>query len=123
MEFTLQLLLGFVAAICLSGGLNLLIKGSSSFLPDSVPPQKTLDNLFRFLSGIYIGMGILLIWVVFNIQEQNTILYFLGLIVLFSGLGRLYSTLKVGLGGTYLTFVMLLEIVLGISIMTLQYFR
>ena len=123
MEFTLQLLLGFVAAICLSGGLNLLIKGSSSFLPKTVPPQIVLDNLFRFLSGIYFGMGFLLIWVVFNIQEQNTILYFLGLIVLFSGLGRLYSTLKVGLGGTYLTFVMLLEIVLGISIMTLQYFR
>jgi hypothetical protein len=58
MEISLQILLGLVSLICLSGGMNLLIKGSGSFMPESIPPQKVLDILFRFLSGIYFSMGI-----------------------------------------------------------------
>ena len=123
MDLTLQILLGIVSLICLSGGLNLLIKGAGSFLPDSLPTPPYLDNLFRFLSGIYFGLGFLLAWVVFNVHQTNHLIYFIGIVVSFSGLGRLYSKIKVGSAGKYTENIMLFEIVLGIGIVLLQYFR
>ena len=123
MEVTLRILLGIVSLICILGGANLLIKGTSSFLPDTIPPQRILDNLFRFLSGIYFGLGFLMTWVVFKFQEINNLIYFIGIVVICSGLGRLYSRIKLGSAGKYFNFMMIFEIILGITIALLQYFR
>jgi hypothetical protein len=123
MEVVLRILLGIVSLICLLGGMNLLIKGAGSFLPETVLPQPILDNLFRFLSGIYFSLGFLMAWVVFHFHELNDLIYFIGLVVIFSGLGRLYSRIKVGHAGKYFDYIMLFEIILGISIMSLQYSR
>jgi hypothetical protein len=122
MELTLQILLSIVSLICLLGGMNLLIKGAGYFLPGTNTPQR-LDNLFRFLSGIYFGVGFLMTWVVFNFHKLNDLIYFIGLVVIFSGLGRLYSRIKVGSAGKYFDYIMVFEIILGISIILLQYFR
>lgn len=123
MELLLQILLGIVSLICLLGGLNLLLKGAIFFLPKTIPTQQVIDNLFRFLSGIYFGLGILMTWVVFNFHKINDLVYFIGIVVIFSGLGRVYSRLKVGSAGKYFNFIMVFEIILGISIILLQYFR
>ena len=103
--------------------LELLIKGAGSFLPETVPTPPVLDNLFRFLSGIYFGLGFLMTWVVFNLHEIKDLIYFIGIVVIFSGLGRLYSRIKVGSGGKYLNFIMFFEIILGMMIILLEYFR
>ena len=123
MVLSLQVLLGLVSLICLIGGLNLLIKGAGSFLPETSPTPPVLDNLFRFLSGIYFGLGFLMMWVVFNLHKINDLIYFIGIVVIFSGLGRLYSRIKVGSGGKYLNFIMFFEIILGMIIILLEYFR
>jgi len=123
MEIALQILLGIVSLICLLGGLNLLIKGAGYFLPETTPPQRILDNLMRFLSGIYFSLGFLVAWVVFNLAEINELIYFIGIVVIFSGLGRLYSRIKVGSAGKYFDFIMIFEILLEIGIIILQYFR
>ena len=123
MEVTLRILLGIVSLICILGGANLLIKGTSSFLPDTIPPQRILDNLFRFLSGIYFGLGFLMTWVVFKFQEINNLIYFIAIVVICSGLGRLYSRIKLGSAGKYFDLMMIFEIILGITIALLQYFR
>jgi len=123
METTLQIILGIIALICFLGGVNLLTKGAQYFLPKETPPQIILDNVLRFLSGIYLGMGFLCSWAVIKIAEINDLVYLLGIIVLFSGLGRLYSRIKTGSGNAYLTFAMLLEFILAASLILLQYFR
>lgn len=123
MELALQLLLGITAMICFLGGLNLIIKGAHHFLPNEIPPQRILDNLFRFLSGIYFSMSFLLAWAVFNIQEINDLVYLLGLPIFFSGLGRLYSRIKVGSAGNYFDIIMAFEILLGLSVIILQSLR
>ena len=123
MELSLQILLGIVSLICLLGGINLLSKGANSFLPKSIPTQPILDNLFRFLSGIYFGLGFLITWVVLNLHQISHLIYFIGIVVIFSGLGRLYSRIKVGSAGKYFDYMMVFEIILGISIVLLQYFR
>lgn len=123
MELFLQLLLGAVSLICLSGGLNLLVKGAGSFLPTDTPVPRTLDDLFRFLSGIYFGLGILMAWVVFNFHNVHGLIYCIGIVVVFSGLGRWYSRIKVGSAGKYFDYIMVVEIALGMSIVLLQYLR
>lgn len=123
METALQVLLGLVTLICLAGGMNLLIKGANSFLPEAIPRQRVVDNLFRFLSGIYFGLGFLMAWVVFNLHGLDDLIYYIGVVVICSGLGRLYSRIKVGSAGTYFDIIMLVEIVLGVSIVMLQYLR
>lgn len=123
MELALQIILGMVALICLLGGFNLLTKGAKSFLPETVSTPPILDNLFRFLSGIYFSLGFLMAWVVFHTQEVGNLIYYIGIVVVFSGLGRLYSRSKVGTAGKYFDNIMAFEIVLGIGIILLQYFR
>ncbi len=123
MDLFLQILLGIVSLICLLGGLNLLLKGANYFLPKTIPPQRILDNLLRFLSGIYFGLGILMTWVVFNFNKIDDLIFCIGIVVVFSGLGRLYSRIKVGSAGKYFDYIMVFEIILGFGIILLQYFR
>ncbi len=123
MELTLQILLGIVALICFAGGMNLLLKGVTYYLPSTTPPQAILDNLFRFLSGIYLGMGFLTAWVALNIHGITDLIYFLGFVVICSGSGRFYSRLKMGSAGGYFDFIMVAEVILGMSIILVQLFR
>jgi hypothetical protein len=120
-ELALKIILGIITAICFLGGLNLMTKGAKSFLPETLPPQPRLDNLFRFLSGIYFALGFLMLWVTIQSSGAADLLYFIGVIVFFSGVGRLYSRLKVGSAGTYYDSMMILEFVLGLSIILLNY--
>ncbi|MEO6832807.1 MAG: DUF4345 domain-containing protein [Chitinophagaceae bacterium] len=123
MEIALRILLSLVALICLLGGTNLLLKGTVSFLPEGTPPQRVLDNLLRFLSGIYFSLGFLMAWVVFHLPQETELIYFIGLVVIFSGLGRLYSRIKVGSAGKYFDFIMVFEMVLGLVIVGLEWMR
>ncbi|MFT3822834.1 MAG: DUF4345 domain-containing protein [Chitinophagaceae bacterium] len=123
MERSLQIILGILSLICLAGGTNFLVKGAGAYLPKTTPPQPVLDNIFRFLSGIYFGITFLLIWSIFHITEINTLIYLVGLIVICAGLGRLYSVIKVGSAGKNLYYIMILEIVVGLTMIILQYFR
>lgn len=123
MELTLSVLLGVLTLICFLGGANILIKGAGNFLPKEVTPPPVLDNLLRFLSGIYFGFGFLLVWSIINLQEIQELVYFIGVIVVFSGLGRFYSRLKVGSAGRYFDTIMIVEILLGITLIVLEFFR
>ena len=123
MEISLRILLGIVAAICFLGGINLLLKGAMKFLPKDTPPQLVLDNLVRFLAGIYFASGFLFTYATINTSALGTMIYIFGITVIFSGLGRAYSRFKIGSAGKYFDFIMILEIILGLSIMALKYFE
>jgi hypothetical protein len=88
MELTLRMVLGLITLICWAGGLNLLAKGAVSFLPSTTPPQRVLDNLVRFLSGIYFGLGFLMAWTVVHFSGLTELIYYIGVVVICSGLGR-----------------------------------
>lgn len=121
MELSIQLLLGLVALIGFAGGANLMLKGAQNFLPKDTKTSPILDDLFRFLSGIYFGAGFLYAYMAFHVSQYNPIVYFLGIIVVFSGLGRLYSRLKMGFAGTYFDVIMTVEVCLGIAIILLNW--
>ncbi len=123
MEIALRILLGIVALICFLGGINLLLKGAMRFLPEEMPPQLVLDNLVRFLAGIYFASGFLFTYAVFYTSALESMIYIFGITVIFSGLGRAYSRFKLGSAGKYFDFIMAFEVVLGLSIIALKYFE
>lgn len=121
MTLAISILLGVVALICILGGINVMLKGAVHFLPEGTPVPLILDNLIRFLSGIYLSAGFLFGYAALNGAALGNITYFLGLMVMFSGLGRLYSRYKTGPAGSYFDFVMILEILLGLAIIGLKW--
>ena len=85
-----QVCIFLFAAIALFGGCVQMYLGE----PDTTP---RLDNIHRFLAGIYLGCGIICLWTGFTIQKQNTLIFLICIAVLLSGTGRLISMSIVGL--------------------------
>jgi len=121
MTITLSILLGLVALVCFAGGINIMLKGAMHYLPKETPRQLVLDDLVRFLAGIYFGSGFLIGYAALNATNLGNIIYFFGVVVICSGLGRLYSRIKLGSAGTYFDTMMVVEILLGCAIILLKW--
>lgn len=85
-----QVCLFLVAAICVSGGALQLYLGE----PQTSP---RLDNVHRFMAGVYLSTGFIAFWAASTIRQQGTLVYLLALGVLLAGVGRLVSISQVGL--------------------------
>ena len=79
-----------VAAIAIFGGSLQMYLGQ----PDTSP---RLDNVHRFMAGVYLSTGLVCLWAGFTVRQQGVLVYLLALGVLLAGLGRLLSISKVGL--------------------------
>ena len=62
--------------------------------PDTSP---RLDNVHRFMAGVYFSTGLINLWAAINIRQQGMLVYLLALGVLVAGCGRLVSIRRVGL--------------------------
>ncbi len=89
-QIVVQVCLFLVAAIAIVGGVLQLVLGQ----PDTLP---RLDNVHRFMAGVYLGTGVINLWAAYTIRQQGTLVYLLALGVLLAGIGRLVSISKVGL--------------------------
>jgi hypothetical protein len=84
-----QICLFLFAAIALSGGALQMYLGQ----PETTP---RLDNVHRFLAGIYLGCGLICLWVAITVRRHSTLML-IGLAVFLAGCGRLLSISIVGL--------------------------
>lgn len=84
-----QICLFLFAAIALFGGTLQMYLGQ----PDTTA---RLDNVHRFLAGIYFGCGLINLWAALTIREQNTLVFLIAGSVFLAGCGRLLSMSKVG---------------------------
>jgi len=82
-----QICLFLVSAIALFGGAVQFILGQ----PDTSP---RLDNVHRFMAGVYFSVGLICLWAALTVRQQGTLVYLLAFGVLMAGTGRLA---KVGL--------------------------
>ena len=87
---TVQICLFIMAAIALFGGVLQMSLGQ----PDTTP---RLDNVHRFLAGIYLGCGLIAAWAAITVRRQGTLIYLIALGVALGGFGRVVSMAKVGL--------------------------
>jgi hypothetical protein len=85
-----QVGLFLVAAIALLGGSLQMYLGQ----PDTSP---RLDNVHRFMAGVYLATGFICLWAAITIRQQGFLIYLLSFGVLLAGVGRLVSISKVGL--------------------------
>jgi Domain of unknown function (DUF4345) len=96
-----QVCLFLVAAISLFGGTLQMLTGQ----PETTP---RLDNLHRFLGGIYLSMGVIIFWVAVTIRQHRTLIYLIAFGIFVAAIGRLLSMSKVGLpepAGLWLGYV------------------
>jgi hypothetical protein len=84
-----QVCLFLVAAIALTGGTLQLILGE----PESAP---RVDNVHRFMAGVYLSTGFINLWAAMTIRRQGTLVYLLALGVFCAGMGRILSISRVG---------------------------
>lgn len=89
-QLVAQVGLLLVAAIAIFGGSLQMYLGQ----PDTSP---RLDNVHRFMAGVYLATGIICLWAGITIRQQGLLVYLLSLGVLLAGVGRLVSIAKVGL--------------------------
>ena len=85
-----QACLFLLAAIAMFGGTLQMYLGQPT-------TTARLDNVHRFMAGVYLGMGIICFWAARTIRLQGTLVYLLALGVLLAGSGRLVSMSQVGL--------------------------
>jgi hypothetical protein len=89
-QIVVRVCLLLVAAIALLGGALQFFLGQ----PDTSP---RLDNVHRFMAGVYFSTGLINLWAAMTIRQQGTLVYLLALGVLLAGIGRLVSIGRVGL--------------------------
>ncbi len=89
-QLVVRVCLFLVAAIALFGGTLQMFLGQ----PDTSP---RLDNVHRFMAGVYLSTGVISLWAGITIRQQGTLVYLLALGVLLAGIGRLISMARVGL--------------------------
>ena len=85
-----QVCLVVVAAIAVFGGTLQMYLGQ----PNTTP---RLDNVHRFMAGVYLSAGLIGFWAAMTIRRQGPLVYLLALGVLLGGIGRLVSIGQVGL--------------------------
>jgi len=89
-QHIVQIALFLAAAIAIVGGSLQMVLGQ----PDTLP---RLDNVHRFMAGVYLGTGLIFLWAALTIRTQDFLVYLLAFGVLLAGVGRLVSIRKVGL--------------------------
>jgi len=85
-----QICLFLFAAIGLFGGTLQMYLGQ----PETAP---RLDNVHRFLAGVYLGTALICLWAGITVRQQGTLVYLLAVGVLLAGVGRLVSISQVGI--------------------------
>lgn len=89
-QVVVRVCLFVIAAIAILGGALQMYLGQPATAP-------RLDNVHRFMAGVYLSTGIINLWAAITIRQQGTLVYLLALGVLLAGIGRLVSISKVGL--------------------------
>jgi hypothetical protein len=89
-QLVVAVCLFIVAAIAMLGGALQFVLGQ----PDTSP---RLDNVHRFMAGVYFSTGLIALWAGLTVRQQGFLVYLIALGVLLAGIGRLVSIAKVGL--------------------------
>ena len=89
-QLVVRVCLFLVAAIAMFGGTVQMVLGQPTTSP-------RLDNVHRFMAGVYLSMGIIGLWAGITIRQQGFLVYLIALATLLGGIGRLVSIGKVGL--------------------------
>jgi hypothetical protein len=102
-----------------------LLGGSLQFARGQPHTEPRLDNVHRFMAGIYLGCGLICFWAAYTVSTQGTLVYLLALGVFIAGVGRLVSIARVGMPQPRAVWLgyLIPELVLPIVAATAQFLR
>jgi hypothetical protein len=89
-QHVVRICLLLLAAIAMAGGTLQMYLGQPT-------TSARLDNVHRFMAGVYLGTGFICLWAAITVRQQGTLVYLIALAVLLAGTGRLVSMSQVGL--------------------------
>ncbi|XXF81193.1 DUF4345 domain-containing protein [Myxococcaceae bacterium GXIMD 01537] len=78
----------------------------AAWQPETTP---RLDNVHRFMAGVYLSMGVISFWVARTIRQQGTLVYLIAFSVFMAAVGRLLSISTVGMpepAGAWLAYLL-----------------
>lgn len=95
MKRGLQIVLAILSLIPLYFAVIGVMNGAAMHIPaEHVTPA--LDNQFRYQSGYYISLFLLLWWIIPNVEKHTTPVRLLTVALFIGGLARAYSLQQVG---------------------------
>ena len=77
-------------------GLTGVMQGPAMVLPEGTAVPADLDSHWRFLSGIFFGLGLVFLSTIPAIERRTALFRAAGAAIVTGGLGRLYSLLVIG---------------------------
>ncbi|HEX6142529.1 MAG TPA: DUF4345 domain-containing protein [Geminicoccaceae bacterium] len=90
----LQLVVGVLSLVPIIGGAAGVAIGPAMVGADAASAD--LDSHFRYLSGIFLALGLAFLWTVPAIERRTTVFRLLGALVVTGGAGRLLSLILAG---------------------------
>ena len=81
------------------------------YAPVSTPHAVLLDTNLRFFSGVWLGLGLALLWLIPSIEKQTTLFRVMWGMIFVGGIGRVLSISAAGTPPAPFIFFTMLEIV------------
>jgi hypothetical protein len=80
----------------LTGAIGLLGLGDPLYAAAKLPAFPVLDSNMRFFAGVWIGLGLAILWLVPRIERETVLFRFIWGAIFIGGIGRLLSILLAG---------------------------
>ena len=91
-KFNLQIATGLLGIIPVATGLlGMMGVHDPVYVAAGVPPIVLLDTNLRFFSGVWVGVGLALWWLIPRIERQTVLFRVLWGMIFIGGIGRLLS--------------------------------
>lgn len=104
----LQTIVAIGCLVPLSAGLFGIVHGTGLNGPDAV----NIDNHFRYLSGLLLGIGLGFLSCLPNVEYKTTRVRILTFVVIIGGLGRLAGFLIAGTPGKIMVLALAMELII-----------
>lgn len=122
LKFGLQFVVAVLSLIPAYYGLINAWIGAARFLPsEAINPL--MDSQFRFQSAIYLGLALVIWWILPNIEKHTAIFRILILTIFLGGLARFLSYQTVGFANDTMFGGMILELAVPILIVWHNFIR
>jgi hypothetical protein len=81
-----------------------------------------LDADLRFVGAMMIGLGVVFFWIILNAEALGSEIYILACAVALGAAARVYARIKFGNPGTGGTIPVVIEVIIPILLILLQYY-
>jgi hypothetical protein len=92
----LQICIGLLALIPIATGIVTMLGVKDPLYRLGLPEAPVLDSNLRFFGGIWLGVGLAMLWLVPSIERQGTLFRALWVAVFLGGMGRVLSWVLIG---------------------------